>query len=155
MALNIYVQLGRYPLKRHPIGPARKRSKRPDEAADDHRERHDGSPQPEPFEPVFERLRLVRVVVAGRRLGLAVSEPLARFRIGWRIGGSIPVGPRFAGRPFRVRLSVARSPAARALVARIFLALRWFGVDATRRRQRVVDHGRSRPGIRPYEAICR
>jgi hypothetical protein len=55
MALNIYVRLGRYHLKRHPIGAATARSERPHEPGDDDGEGDEDSPEQEPFEPVFER----------------------------------------------------------------------------------------------------
>jgi len=129
MALNIYVRLRRYHLKRHPIGPSRKRSKRPDEAGDDDRERRQRPPQSEPFEPVREGLvvgvtvrRVVvgtaavapRVVVAGRPRGRAVR----RGRRG-SLGRVHPVPGTRRGRLGRGRFAVAVSSA----VARV--ARRW------------------------------
>jgi len=91
MALNIYVRLGRYHLKRHPIGPARKRSKRPDQASDDNRERDHGPPQPEAFESVFHRFAIGLFLAVSFGLRATAFRPIAfrpiAFRLSWWTDG--------------------------------------------------------------------
>ncbi|ELZ41354.1 hypothetical protein C463_13954 [Halorubrum californiense DSM 19288] len=114
MALNIYVQLGRYHLKRHPIGATTDRSQRPHEPGDDDRERDDGSPQSEPFEPVFERVRFVRLVALAARFAVGFAGRVPAVPVGRRIGSAVrflprvPVGRcRLAGRVGRVAVRPA------------------------------------------------